>query len=80
MLINMQNKLTYSRGESTKEAKVIDFTLPKDMTCHEFKIMCIRMAHAIGYHETSVRETFGKIEDTNLEKDTKQLKIKLLLD
>jgi len=44
----MQNKLTYSRGGSTKEAKVIEFTLPKDMTCDEFKIMCVRMAHAIG--------------------------------
>ena len=37
--------------------------------------MCIRMAHAIGYHETSVRETFGKIDDENLEKDKKQLKL-----
>ena len=71
----MQNKLTYSRGESTKEAKVIEFTLPKDMTCDEFKIMCVRMAHAIGYHDNSVRDTFGKIEDANLEKDKKQLKL-----
>jgi len=75
VLINMQNKLTYSRGESTKEAKVIDFTLPKGMTCHEFKIICIRMAHAIGYHTNSVKDTFGKIEDPNLEKDKKQLKL-----
>ena len=64
MLINMTNKLTYSRGGSTKEAKVIEFTLPKDMTCHEFKVMCVRMAHAIGYHEKSVRETFGYIKET----------------
>ena len=71
----MQNKLTYSRGESTKEAKVIEFTLPKDMTCHEFKIMCVRMAHAIGYHDNSVRDTFGKIEDAKLETAKKQLKL-----
>ena len=45
------------------------------MTCHEFKIMCVRMAHAIGYHDNSVRDTFGKIEDANLEKDKKQLKL-----
>ncbi len=75
MLINMTNKLTYSRGGSTKEAKVIEFTLPKDMTCNQFKIMCVRMAHAIGYHEKSVRETFGHIQDENLEKDKKQLKL-----
>ena len=75
MLINMQNKLTYSRGGSTKEAKVIDFTLPKDMTCEEFKIICIRMAHAIGYHQNSVTETFGKIKDKNLQQDKKQLEL-----
>jgi hypothetical protein len=33
------------------------------------------MAHAIGYHETSVRETFGDIEDKNKESDKKQLKL-----
>ena len=60
MLINMTNKLVYYRGGSTKEAKRIEFELPKGMTCHEFKIMCVRMAHAIGYHESSVRDTFGK--------------------
>ena len=75
MLINMTNRLIYQRGGSTKEAKEIRFEPPKDMTCNQFKIMCIRMAHAIGYHETSVRETFGKIDDENLEKDKKQLKL-----
>ena len=48
------------------------------MTCSEFKVICVRMAHAIGYHEKSVRETFGNIEDKNLEIDKKQ--IKLLFD
>ena len=71
----MQNKLTFSRGGSTKEAKVIEFTLPKDMTCDEFKIMCVRMAHAIGYHQKSVTETFGKIKDKNLQQDKKQLEL-----
>ena len=31
------------------------------------------MAHALGYHEASVREAFGRIEDTNKGKDKKQL-------
>jgi hypothetical protein len=43
------------------------------MTCKEFKTICIRMAHALGYHEASVREAFGRIEDTNKGKDKKQL-------
>jgi D-aminopeptidase len=45
------------------------------MTCEEFKIICIRMAHALGYHETVVRDSFGSIKDRNLEKDKKQLKL-----
>ena len=75
MLINMTDKLIYQRGGSTKEAKEVRFELPKGMTCSEFKVMCIRMAHAIGYHENSVRETFGKIDDKNFKKDKQQLKL-----
>jgi len=75
MLINMTNKLIYSRGGTTKEAKRIEFELTKGMTCSEFKVICIRLAHAIGYHENSVRDTFGKIEDANKESDKKQLKL-----
>ena len=65
--------LIYQRGSETKELK-----LPNDMNCSEFKVICIRMAHAIGYHENSVRETFGNIADINKSKDTNQ--IKLLFD
>jgi hypothetical protein len=70
--------LIYKRGTETKEAKTIELKLPSDMTCHEFKVICLRMAHAIGYHENSVRDTFGSIEDVNKSKDTDQ--IKLLFD
>ena len=45
------------------------------MTCEEFKNICIRMAHALGYHESNVRESFGSIADKNLEKDKKQLQL-----
>ena len=71
------NVLIYKRGSETKEAKSIELKIPTEMTCNEFKIMCVRMAHAIGYHENSVRETFGKIEDTNLKVDKQQLKLLL---
>jgi|TARA_R110000782_G_scaffold124635_1_gene216110 hypothetical protein len=70
--------LIYQRGSETKEAKSIELKLPNDMNCSEFKVICIRMAHAIGYHENSVRETFGNIADINKSKDTNQ--IKLLFD
>ncbi len=68
--------LIYKRGTETKEAKSIELKIPNGMTCTEFKIMCIRMAHAIGYHENSVRETFGKIDD----KKSNKKQLKLLFD
>ena len=67
--------LIYKRGNDTKEAKSIELKLPNEMTCKEFKTICIRMAHALGYHETTVRETFGDIKDSNKLKDHKQLKL-----
>lgn len=78
MLIDNYDKLIYQRGGKTKEAKAIDFKIPNDMTCEEFRVICIRMALALGYHENTVRDTFGNIPDKNKEKDKKQLK--LLLD
>ena len=41
MLIDMTDKLIYQRSGSTKEAKQIIFELPKEMTCHEFKVMWV---------------------------------------
>lgn len=67
------NMLIYKRGNDTTEAKSIELKIPNGITCEEFKIMCVRMAHAIGYHESSVRESFGKIEDANKESDKQQL-------
>tara|TARA_R110000823_G_scaffold216441_15_gene346040 strand:- start:4168 stop:4401 length:234 start_codon:yes stop_codon:yes gene_type:complete len=60
---NNYDFLIYKRGNETKEAKSIELKIPNEMTCDEFKIMCVRMAHAIGYHQNSVAETFGKIKD-----------------
>jgi len=73
MLIDMTDKLIYHRGGKTKEAKRIEFEIPKGMTCEEFKIICIRMAHALGYHEKTVRKSFGNIQDANKENDKRQL-------
>lgn len=72
---NNYDFLIYKRGNETKEAKSIELKIPNEMTCDEFKIMCVRMAHAIGYHQNSVTETFGKIKDKNLQQDKKQLEL-----
>ena len=69
------DSLIYRRGNETKEAKSIEFEIPNGMTCEEFKNICIRMAHALGYHESNVRESFGSIADKNLEKDKKPLQL-----
>jgi len=75
---NKPDMLIYQRGNDTTEAKSIELKIPSDITCKEFKIICIRMAHALGYHESSVRETFGDIKDTTAKLDKNQLN--LLLD
>ena len=75
MLIDMTDKLIYHRGGKTKEVKRIEFEIPKGMTCEEFKIICIRMAAALGYHENNIRQSFGNIEDANKRSDKKQLKL-----
>ena len=75
MDIKKYDKLIYHRGGETKEAKSIELEIPNNMNCEEFKIICIRMAHALGYHENTVRETFGNIKDLNKTKDKKQLKL-----
>ena len=75
MVEEKYDKLIYQRSGETKEAKSIELEIPNNMNCEEFKIICIRMAHALGYHETTVRETFGDIKDSNKLKDHKQLKL-----
>jgi hypothetical protein len=35
--------LIYRRGSETKEAKSIELKIPNEMTCEEFKIICIRI-------------------------------------
>ena len=73
---NNYDFLIYKRGNESKEAKSVELKIPNEMTCGEFKTICIRMAHAIGYHENSVRENFGKIEDSK----SNENQLKLLLN
>lgn len=42
-----------------REAKEIEFTVPDDMDITEFKVMCVRMAQAMGYTEKSITKSFG---------------------
>ena len=59
--------------EDNREAREIEFTVPDDMDIHEFKVMCVRMAGAMGYQEKSIKKSFGDLifgdEDVNTLKE-----------
>ena len=59
--------------EDNREAREIELTVPDDMDIHEFKVMCVRMASAMGYHENSITKEFGDLvfgdEDVNTLKE-----------
>lgn len=47
--------------EDCREASKIELKVPDDMDIHEFKVMCVRMAGAIGYHPNSIDAAFGDL-------------------
>ena len=59
--------------EEIREAKEIELTVPDDMDINEFKVMCVRMASAMGYQEKSIEKGFGDLvygeEDVNTLKE-----------
>ena len=42
-----------------REASEIEFIVPDDMDIQEFKVMCVRLASAMGYHPNSIDDAFG---------------------
>lgn len=44
-----------------REATKIEFDVRDDMDINEFKVMCVRMAGAMGYHEKSIKRAFGDL-------------------
>ena len=44
--------------EDNREATKISFDVSDDMTINEFKIMCKRMASAMGYRESTIEKAF----------------------
>jgi hypothetical protein len=44
-----------------REASKIELDVPDDMDIHEYKVMCVRLASAIGYHNTSITKSFGDL-------------------
>jgi len=63
--------LSYTSEESQiREARQISFDVPDDMNIFELKIMCVRLAHAMGYSPNSVKKAFGETDyETESDKD-----------
>lgn len=56
-LLSFTNDSDYNR-----EAQKIELAVPDDMNIFEFKIMCVRLASALGYTDTSIKKSFGSTE------------------
>lgn len=63
---------TYTDKEFVKlnrEANKIEFDVPDDMDINEYKVVCVRLASALGYSEKSIKKSFGDLvfgnEDIN---------------
>jgi hypothetical protein len=52
-----------------REAGKIEFVVPDDMDIYEFKIVCVRLASALGYTSKSIKNAFGELDYTK-EADT----------
>lgn len=69
-------KYTDELLEDCREASKIELTVPDDMDIHEFKVICVRMASALGYQQTSIENSFGDLVWGDEDKD----ELKELLD
>jgi hypothetical protein len=66
-------KLIYiSEDSDNREANAITFEVVDDLTISEFKIICMRMASAMGYSQTIIEKSFGS--DEILDKQFEELK------
>jgi hypothetical protein len=47
--------------EANREASKIEFEVPDDMNINEYKIVCVRLAAALGYSDKSIKKSFGDL-------------------
>jgi hypothetical protein len=66
-------KLIYiSEDTDNREANTITFEVVDDLTISEFKIICMRMASAMGYSQSIIKKSFGS--DEILDKEFEELR------
>jgi len=52
------DKLIYTRGTYSNEIQKVELDVNENISIHEFKRVCKRLACALGYDSTSVEEVF----------------------
>jgi len=55
--------------EDCREASEIEFTLKDDLNINEFKVICVRLASALGYHQNSIDKSFGELIYGSIEEE-----------
>jgi hypothetical protein len=68
-------KYTDELLENLNEASEIEFTIKDELNIHEFKILCVRMASALGFHQNSIQKSFGELVYGDEEMDNELKKI-----
>jgi hypothetical protein len=61
-------KYTDDLLKECREASQIELTIPDDFNIHEYKIICTRLASAIGFAESTIKNSFGEnVYDSDLD-------------
>ena len=47
-----------NQKELNREANEVKLSVPDDMNINEFKVVCVRLAQALGYQQKSIEEGF----------------------
>jgi hypothetical protein len=72
-------KLIYiSEDTDNREANTITFEVVDDLTISEFKIICMRMASAMGYSQSIIEKSFGS--DEILDNEFEELRKEIIGD
>tara|TARA_R100000234_G_scaffold116337_1_gene93309 strand:- start:49315 stop:49527 length:213 start_codon:yes stop_codon:yes gene_type:complete len=66
------DKIIYTRGTYSKEAQKIEMDVRENLDIWDFKMICKRLAGALGYNNKSIEEAFGE-NPSSKEKDIKRL-------
>jgi hypothetical protein len=70
--VDMGKLIYISEDAANREANVITFKVVDDLTISEFKIICMRMASAMGYSQSIIEKSFGS--DEILDKEFEELR------